>query len=253
MLKNRIIPALLLQDGGLVKTQQFKNPKYVGDPINAIKIFNEKEADELIVIDINASKEGLEPSYSVIELFASECFMPVCYGGGISNLDQAARIFDLGIEKISLQSAVLNSTNLIEQIAKRFGSQSVVVSIDVYRNWLNRYKLYESRSAKVLDFKWQSHLHQCVNAGAGEILLNSVNNDGVQAGYDLTLISAASNEVNVPIIALGGAGKLSDFKQAIEAGASAVAAGSMFVFHGQHRAVLISYPQYGELHQLLEK
>jgi cyclase len=252
MLKNRIIPALLLQGGGLVKTQQFKNSKYVGDPTNAIKIFNEKEVDELIVIDIDASKKNQVPNYEIIEMFASECFMPVCYGGGITDIDQAARIFDLGIEKISIQSSVLENFSLIEKIATRFGNQSVVISIDVIKNWLGKYKLYSSRNGKALDKKWQDHLKQAVNAGAGEVLLNSVNNDGMQNGYDLTLIGTATKEVNVPIIALGGAGKLSHFKDAVDAGASAVAAGSMFVFQGPHRAVLITYPQYGELQQLLE-
>jgi cyclase len=252
MLKNRIIPALLLQGGGLVKTQAFKNSKYVGDPTNAIKIFNEKEVDELIVIDINASKKNQNPNYEIIEMFASECFMPVCYGGGITNIDQAAKIFDLGIEKISIQSAALENFDLIEKIANRFGNQSVVISIDVIKNWLGKYKLYSSKNNKSLDKKWQDHLRAAVNAGAGEVLLTSVNNDGMQNGYDLTLINEATKEVNVPIIALGGAGKLAHFKDAIDAGASAVAAGSMFVFSGPHRAVLITYPQYGELQQLLE-
>lgn len=252
MLKNRIIPALLLQEGGLVKTQGFKNPKYVGDPTNAIRIFNDKEADELIVIDINASKKNVQPDYNIIELFASECFMPVCYGGGIKSIDQATKIFDLGIEKISVQSAALENFNLIEKIAARFGSQSVVISIDVYKGWLRDYKLYNSRNGKSLDKKWYDHLKQSVDAGAGEVLLTSVNNDGMQKGYDLELITAAAKQVNVPIIALGGAGKLTDFKDAINAGASAVAAGSMFVFQGPHRAVLITYPQYGELEKILQ-
>lgn len=252
MLKNRIIPALLLQGSGLVKTQGFKNSKYVGDPTNAIKIFNEKEADELIVIDIDASKKNQLPNYEIIEMFASECFMPVCYGGGITTVDQAAKIFDLGIEKISIQSAALDNFKLIESIASRFGNQSVVISVDVAKNWLGKYKLYSCKSGKNLDRSWQDHLKSAVNAGAGEVLLNSVDNDGMQKGYDLGLINLASKQVNVPIIALGGAGKLSHFKEAVDAGASAVAAGSMFVFSGPHRAVLITYPQYGELQQLLE-
>lgn len=252
MLKHRVIPALLLRDGGLVKTRQFKNAKYVGDPINAIRIFNDKEVDELMVLDIVASKRGQEPDYEAIELFAGECFMPLCYGGGVRTLEQAAKIFDLGVEKISLQSSALTDVELVSAIAKRFGSQSVVVSVDVKYNWLKRPHLYQSSNGRLLKKNWIAFAQEAVAAGAGEILINAVDRDGEMCGYDIGLIKQAANAVSVPVIALGGARNLQDFKHAVDAGASAVAAGAMFVFHGPHRAVLITYPPYAELEKHLD-
>ncbi len=251
MLKHRVIPALLLRDGGLVKTRRFKNAKYVGDPINAIRIFNEKEVDELIVLDIAASKLGREPDYATIELIAGECFMPLCYGGGVHSVDQAAHLFDLGIEKICLQSAALVQLDLVSRIAARYGSQSIVISVDVKRNWLGKPVLYESRRGQACKQGWLDFAQKAVAAGAGEVLITAVDRDGEMAGYDLELISQAAQGVRVPLIALGGAGSLEDIKAAIDAGASAAAAGALFVFHGPHRAVLITYPQYAELEKLL--
>lgn len=251
MLKHRVIPALLLRNGGLVKTRQFKDAKYVGDPINAIRIFNDKEVDELMVLDIVSSKMGLEPDYATIELFAGECFMPLCYGGGVRTVEQAARIFDLGVEKISIQSAALDDMKLITRLAERFGSQSVLVSLDVKRNWLNKLGLFESRAGKVIKLDWLECARQAVEAGAGEVLINAVDRDGEMQGMDLDLIREASASISVPLIALGGVGSMKDIKAAVEAGASAVAAGAFFVFHGTHRAVLITYPQYQELEELL--
>lgn len=251
MLKHRVIPALLLRDGGLVKTRQFKDAKYVGDPINAIRIFNEKEVDELMVLDIVASRRGQDPDYAMIELFAGECFMPLCYGGGVRTVEQAARIFDLGVEKISLQSAAIHDISLISRIAERFGSQSIVVSIDIKRNWMKRPGLYESSTGKIRKLAWLDFARQAVAAGAGEVLINSVDRDGEMQGMDLDLIREASTALTVPLIALGGVGGLQDIKAAVDAGASAVAAGAFFVFHGPHRAVLITYPLYQELEILL--
>ncbi|PUA27591.1 MAG: imidazole glycerol phosphate synthase subunit HisF [Cellvibrio sp. 79] len=252
MLKHRVIPALLLQDRGLVKTRKFKDGKYVGDPLNAIRIFNDKEVDELMVLDIVASKRGQEPDYSIIEQFAGECFMPLCYGGGVRTLDQAARIFDLGVEKISIQSAAISNIKLISDIANRFGSQSVVVSIDVKYNWLKQPRLYQSSNRKLLKQDWLEFSQSAVNAGAGELVINAVDRDGEMCGYDIELITKITRSVSVPVIALGGAGNLGDLKKAVHAGASAVAAGSMFVYQGPHRAVLITYPPYSELENLLE-
>jgi len=251
MLKNRIIPCLLLSNGGLVKTMKFRNPKYVGDPINAIRIFNEKEVDELMVLDIGASRSGREPDFDLIEQFAGECFMPLCYGGGIRTLDQARRIFSMGVEKVCLQSAVLNDASLIREIASYYGNQSVVVSADVKQGLFGGRKLYSSRFGKTLGIAIMDYLNQCVESGAGEVLLNSVDRDGTLEGMDLDLIRETASSLSVPLIAVGGAGSLADMKSAIEAGASAVAAGSFFVFHGPHRAVLITYPQYNELEELL--
>jgi len=241
-----------LRRGGLVKTRRFKDAKYVGDPVNAIRIFNEKEVDELMVLDIVASKEGMEPDYRMIGQFAGECFMPLCYGGGIRTLDQAKRVFALGVEKICLQSAALDRPAVVTEIAEQFGSQSVVVSVDVKRDWLRRPGLYESRSGKTLGRDWLDFLRTAVEKGAGEVVLNAVDRDGEMGGYDVELIRQAAEAVSVPLIALGGAGSLDHLRQAVIAGASAIAAGAMFVFYGPHRAVLISYPPYSELEKLFK-
>jgi cyclase len=251
MLKNRVIPVLLLKSGELVKTRRFQDAKYIGDPINAIKIFNEKEVDELLVLDINASKERNDPDYKTIELFASECFMPLCYGGGINTLEQAAKIFDLGVEKICLQSAAIDNPGFISQLARKYGSQSIVVSIDIKKNWRKKDMLYRSSSSKCLSYNWVAFAKDMANAGAGEIIINSVDNDGELCGYNLKLISEATQMLSVPIVALGGARSINDFTLAIKAGASAVGAGAMFVFHGPHRAVLITYPAYETLQAAL--
>lgn len=252
MLKHRVIPALLLRNFGLVKTTRFKDPKYVGDPINAIRIFNDKEVDELMVLDIMASKERREPNYALIEQFAGECFMPLAYGGGIRNVAQARQLFSLGVEKICLQTAALENPSLISDLAYEFGSQSVMVSVDIKKNWLSKPKLYHSATGKFMDAPWMDTLNELVSAGAGEVLLNVVDKDGTLMGPDLSIIEQASTSVDVPLIALGGVSSLADIRDCIDAGASAVAAGAFFVYHGPHRAVLITYPKYEELAQLFE-
>lgn len=250
MLKNRVIPCLLLRNGGLVKTLKFSDPKYVGDPINAIRIFNDKEVDELMVLDITASKENKEPNYDLINQFASECFMPLCYGGGIKTKEQAQRIFTLGVEKVCIQTAALDNMKLVSDLAAQYGNQSILVSIDVKKDWLGKAKLYSASSGKTLSKNWIEHMMDAVKAGAGEIVLNAVDRDGTQKGMDLDLIKQASKAIGVPLVAVGGAGSLQDIKAAIDSGASAVSAGAFFVFQGPHRAVLITYPRYKELEQL---
>jgi cyclase len=252
MLKHRIIPCLLVHNGGLVKTQRFTNPKYVGDPINAIRIFNDKEVDELVVLDISVSKEKREPNYELIEQLASECFMPLCYGGGIRTIEQARTLFGLGLEKIAVQSAALEDLTLLTKIAEQFGSQSVVISVDVKKNWLGKRSLFMSASGKMTSRSWEDFIQQAVAAGAGEVMLNAVDRDGLMQGMDLELIKDASANVPIPLIAIGGVGCLADIKAAVEAGASAVAAGAFFVYQGPHRAVLITYPNYQELEHLLK-
>lgn len=252
MLKHRVIPALLLKGAGLVKTFRFDFPRYVGDPVNAIRIFNDKEVDELMLLDIEASKSGAEPNYSLIEQIAGECFMPLAYGGGVRTVEQAARIFSLGVEKICLQTAALAEPALVTRLADRFGSQAVVVSIDVKRSWLKRPLLFSAARRKVRKEPWLQTLQSLVTAGAGEVLLNAVDKDGTLEGMDLALIREASEAIQVPLIALGGVSSLADIKSAVESGASAVAAGAFFVFYGPHRAVLITYPRYDELEALLE-
>lgn len=250
MLRHRVIPALLLRNGGLVKTQHFKDPKYVGDPINAIRIFNEKEVDELMLLDITASKENREPNFEIIELIAGECFMPLVYGGGVRTVEQAQRIFASGVEKISIQTAALDNSQLIRELADRYGSQSIMVSLDIKKNWLGRAQAFAAAKGKALSIDWLQLLSDLVGAGAGEVLLNAVDKDGALSGPDLDLIRQASEQVDVPLIAVGGVSSLADIKAAVEVGASAVAAGAFFVYHGPHRAVLITYPKYYELEQL---
>jgi cyclase len=242
MYTNRVIPCLLLKNGGLVKTIKFKDPKYIGDPINAIKIFNEKEVDELIIIDIEASKQNREPDFNIIKEIASECFMPVCYGGGVKSFDHAQKIFNLGIEKISINSLLFNDVSVLEKIIKTYGSQSLVASIDCKKTFLNGYQVLSplgNRNTKKL-VSWVKELE---SVGVGEIFLNSVDRDGTMQGYDLDLIKIVSDAVTIPVIACGGASSIENLLLPItKAGASAVAAGSLFVFHGRHRAVLINYP-----------
>ena len=252
MLKHRVIPALLLLNGGLVKTTRFKAPQYVGDPINAIRIFNEKEVDELVVLDIAASKEAREPDYELIEQFASECFMPLAYGGGVRTVDQARRLFSLGVEKVCLQTAAFENMELISELASKFGSQSITVSVDVKRNWFGKPRVYQFSTGELLDDDWLEFLRKLVAAGAGEVLLNAVDKDGTLSGPDLHLIRDATSSIEVPLIALGGVSSLADIAACVDAGASAVAAGAFFVFHGPHRAVLITYPKYRDLERLYE-
>jgi cyclase len=230
---------------------KFKNPKYVGDPLNAIKIFNEKEVDELIFLDIDASKEGREPDYELIRDFAGECFMPVCYGGGVRTVEQMKKIFSLGIEKISLDVAALDDLSIVRKAAEFFGNQSIVVTIDIKKSLLGKYQIYNHARKKTVSFPLISYLREVERAGAGELLINSVDRDGTQEGYDLALLKTVVENVTIPVIACGGASSLNDFRLARkEAGVAAVAAGSFFVFHGKHRAVLITYPKYEELERL---
>lgn len=251
MLKHRVIPLLLLHRGGLYKTERFKKPKYVGDPINAIRIFNEKEVDELIVLDIDASREGREPNYGLIEDFASECFMPLAYGGGISRVDQAERLFSLGVEKVCVQTAFLGRTTLVTELAARYGAQAIVVSIDLKRDLFGRPKAYLASTGKSLPTDWLELVKSAAVQGAGELLLNCVDKDGTMAHPDLSVIQQAAAQINIPLIAAGGVASMSDIRDLIEAGASAVAAGAFFVFNGPHKAVLITYPKYDELEALV--
>lgn len=254
MIAPRIIPCLLLNENGLVKTTKFTNPKYVGDPINAIRIFNEKEVDEIMVLDIKATAEKRGPDFDLIEQLASECFMPLCYGGGIRDMADVKNLFNLGIEKVAIQTAVETNPSLIKQIAEYYGQQAVVVSIDIKRNWLGKPTLFSnSRSVKYESKNWKEYLAYVASQGAGELLLNSVDRDGVMKGMDLELISEASKLLEIPLVAIGGVGSLENIKEATDAGASAVAVGSYFVFQGPHKAVLITYPKYKEIQNLWEK
>jgi cyclase len=251
MLMHRLIPCLLLSPsrGGLVKTTRFGQPKYVGDPINAVRIFNEKEVDELMILDIDATRSGRGPDFAAAEELASECFMPLCYGGGIRTAADAFTLFALGVEKVAVQTAALRDPWIIREIADRAGEQAVVVSIDAKRRW-GKHRLYSYAGEKLACDDWKEAIRRAVEHGAGEILLNSVDRDGTLQGPDLPLIREASVIAEVPLIAIGGISSLADIKAATDAGASAVAAGAYFVFQGPHRAVLITYPSYEALRSL---
>lgn len=251
MLATRVIPCLLLKDRGLVKTVKFKDPTYVGDPINAVKIFNEKEVDELVFLDITATIEQRPPRLKVISEIASECFMPLCYGGGVRNVEDIREIFKLGVEKVSINSCAVENPFFIREAADIFGSQSIIVSIDFKRSFLGKYEVYIHGGRKATRLDPVEFAVRMQEMGSGELFLNSIDRDGTMLGYDLDLIKRVTGAVNIPVIASGGAGKMRDFSNAVSAGASAVAAGSMFVFHGKHRAVLINYPSYDELREAL--
>jgi cyclase len=239
----RTIPVLLIHKGGLYKSIQFKNHQYVGDPINAVKIFNEKGADELAIIDIDASRNGKAPDIDKIADIASEAFMPLSYGGGITTFQQAKDLFYNGIEKLIVNKSALINASLITAVADSFGSQAIVASIDVKKNFWGKYKVYADNGSKDTGLDPIDFAKQCEKAGAGEILLNSIDRDGTYKGYDIEILSKVAANVSVPVIACGGAGSVDDFKKAVHEGqASAVAAGSFFVFKRPHNAVLITYP-----------
>lgn len=253
MLKTRVIPCLLLKDKGLVKTVNFKEPKYVGDPINAVKIFNDKEVDELIFLDITATIEERSPQFDLIEDIAGECFIPFAYGGGIRSIDDARQILKLGAEKIIVNTYAMENPDFIKKTSEIFGSQSVVVSVDVKKNWRGVYLICTHSGTRNTNINPTDFARKVEKLGAGELFINSVDRDGTMQGYDLHLIKSVSEQVDIPVIACGGAGKLQDFQDAVRVGgASAVAAGSMFVFHGPHRAVLINYPYRDDLKKYLE-
>lgn len=247
MVQPRAIPCLLLKGAGLVKTTQFTEPTYVGDPINAVKLFNDLEVDELILLDITATREGRDPDYARLEDIAGEAFMPIGYGGGVRTVEQARRLFRLGVEKVAVTTAADERPSLVTDLAEQFGSQSIVVGIDVKRDWLTRPRVMTHAGTRRSTRDVIAYARELQERGAGEILLTAINHDGMQQGYDLPLIESVSAAVSIPVIACGGAGTLADLGQAVQAGASAAAAGSLFVFTGPHRAVLINYPSAPEL------
>jgi len=243
MLRPRIIPSLLVQDNGLVKTVNFRNPKYVGDPINAVRIFNDKGVDELAIFDIDATVLKREPNYSLIERLASQSMMPLCYGGGVKTVEQAQRIFSLGIEKIALSSAVLENPLLITEISERVGSQSVIVVLDVKKKLLGGYEIFTHNGKKSTGINPIIFAEKAQKLGAGEILINSIDKDGLMKGYDIDLIDKVREKITVQMTVLGGAGSLEDMEKVIDKhGVIGVAAGSLFVFKGPYKAVLINYP-----------
>lgn len=251
MVRIRIIPCLLLMNGRLVKTIKFKHPTYVGDPINIVRIFNAKEVDELLFLDISATPNNRGPQFKLIKEIASECCMPFAYGGGISTFEEVQMLFKLGLEKIVLNTIAFKDKNFVNKVAEHYGNQSIIVSIDVKKNLLGKYKVfthcgYEKTSLDPVDYAQEMEAR-----GAGEILLTAINHDGTMSGYDTDLIKRVTQAVNIPVIACGGAGEMTDFVKAVKhSGASAAAAGSMVVFQGKNRAILTNFPKRDELKQL---
>jgi imidazole glycerol-phosphate synthase subunit HisF len=250
----RIIPCMLLHNAGLVKTVNFKDPKYLGDPINIVKIFNEKEVNELVFFDITATVEGKRPSFNLLEKVASEAFMPVGYGGGIRTLEDVKTILSLGIEKVVINAYAVENPSFIREVADFAGNQSTVVSIDVKKGILGKYEVRTHRGTKATGLDPIEFAIKMEKAGAGELILCSIDREGTMKGYDIDLISRVTAAVKIPVVACGGSRTTQDLGAAIKrGGASAAGAGSMFVFQGPHRAVLISYPDYAELENMFQE
>jgi cyclase len=247
MFRPRVIPVLLLKYKGLVKTIQFKKPKYIGDPMNAVKIFNDMEADELIFLDITASQENRIPAIEIVQEIGDEAFMPFAVGGGIKTLEHIQQIIKAGAEKVVINSACITNPEVISDGANLFGRQSIIASIDIKKTLFGKQKVHILNGKKNTKLNAIDHAVNMESLGAGEIFINSVDQDGEMTGYDLALIKEISEAVKIPVVASGGAGSIEDMKQAINNGASAASAGSMFVYKGSHRGVLINYPDKEEL------
>ncbi len=255
-MRKRVIPVLQVSDGKLVKTRRFREPRYVGDPINTVKILNEKGADELILLDISVTAAGREPDYGLVRDLASEAFMPLCYGGGVTQIAQMRRLFATGIEKIAVNHAALRDLGLIRAAAAEFGSQSVVASVNLKRGRFRRqtYCVFDYLSMRLTKREPLSFVAELEEAGAGEILVTCVDRDGMMTGYEVEAIGRLAAASSVPLVALGGAGTLDHVRQVLATTeASAAAAGSLFVFHGPHRAVLIQYPDEDHLEEILRE
>jgi len=255
MLRPRIIPCLLVHKGGLVKTVRFADPKYVGDPINAVRIFNEKEVDEIIVADIDATVQNRLPDYVLISKLAAECRMPICYAGGVKTVDQLETIISLGVEKVGISSAAIADPDLIAQASRRVGSQSVVVVLDVFASTsAGHYVVMTHNGKRSTNIDPINFARLAADAGAGEILINAIDRDGTNTGYDLPLMQRIRDVVSIPITALGGAGTMKDLEQLFnQVDLVGGAAGSLFVFKGKFRAVLIQYPTRTEKEQLIQR
>lgn len=250
----RVIPVLLLRNKGLVKTVQFQQHKYIGDPFNAVKIFNEKEVDELIFLDIDASKENREPPYDYLKEIASECFMPLGYGGAVKSIGQIKRLIQSGIEKIIINHQAAENPTFIKLATDTFGSSTIVGAMDVKKNFFGAYHVFSHVKKTTLNLDPFTYAQNLEALGVGELFVNSVDLDGTMKGYDLDLIEKLTNSVTIPVIACGGAGAIEDIDKVInQAHAAAAAAGSLFVYHGKHRAVLITYPEYEILSKIFSK
>ena len=248
MLRPRLVPCLLIRDGGLVKTVRFGESRYVGDPLNAVRIFNEKEVDELMVLDIDATVRNREPNYDLIKKLAIQCRMPLCYGGGVKTIDHVHRIVGMGVEKVSLGVAAVENPGFVSEAASRVGSQSIVVVMDVKKSpWLRKYEIHIRNGTYKVDLEPVEFAKKCEAFGAGEIVVQSIDRDGTSDGYDLDLVAQVRRAISLPITALGGAGSHDDIISLVKRfGVIGAGAGSLFVFKGKYRAVLINYPSREE-------
>lgn len=252
MYRPRVIPVLLLKGKGLVKTVCFKDPTYIGDPINAVKLFNDMEADELVFLDITATLESRTPSIEVIRQIGDEAFMPFAVGGGVNKLEDIKKIIGAGAEKVVINTAAMANPNLIREAADFFGSQSIIVSIDVKKGFFGKYEVYVGSGKQSTGKEPVRMAEEAAKHGAGEIMINSIDRDGMMNGYDLQLVNRVASAIDIPVIACGGAGNKEHFTEVVHAGANAVAAGSMFVYHGTRKGVLINYPEQKDLRQLFK-
>jgi len=253
MYRSRVIPCLLLKGKGLYKTIQFKKPRYLGDPINTLMLFNNKEVDELIILDIEASLENKAPDMNYLKLLASECFMPLCYGGGVTTIQQVESLFKVGIEKVSFNTALFYQPELIKEAVKNFGSQSIIASIDVKKGLFGKYSALVKSGTIDVKKDLSEYVKHISDLDVGELVITSIDNDGMMKGYDHNLIKKVSSLVDFPVIANGGAGLLKHCVDAIETGASAASAGSLFVYYGPLKAVLVNYPTQDELKQAFKQ
>lgn len=254
MYYNRIIPCLLLSEKGLVKTVKFRSPNYIGDPVNAVRIFNEKHVDELIFLDIEATRRKRGPDIDYLKNITSQCFMPLCYGGGVTSMEEVQRLFAIGFEKVAFGTAAFRQPDLVREAAERFGSQSISGVIDVKRNLAGRYKVWIECGRGRTGKDPVEYAHYLEQLGVGEILVNNISRDGVMSGYDRALVARVAGSTHVPVIVCGGAGRIEDMVDIVTEGkADAAAAGSIFVYYGINRAVLINYPTEERLAELFEK
>lgn len=253
MIQPRAIPCLLLHGNGLVKTKKFRDAVYIGDPVNTVRIFSDKEADEIVILGIDASRERREPNYELIAEMAGEAFMPVAYGGGVRSLEQIRRLIRSGVEKVVINTLATESTDIIREAVDVFGSQAIVGGVDVRRKLLGGYAVVTRSATETTKLNLQQHIQSLLQAGVGELFVNDVDRDGCMVGYDMALVRSVT-QASVPVVVCGGAGTVAHLREAvIDGGASAVSAGSMFVFHGKHKAVLINYPKASELQEIFSK
>lgn len=252
-MKARVIPVLLIDDGGLVKSIEFEKYNYIGDPMNAIRLYNEMEVDELVFLDISASKENRGPDFEMIEELTANAFMPLGYGGGITSVEDIKKLFYLGVEKVIINNQLLTNKEFVEEASKLHGKQSIVGAVDIKKNFFGKYKVYDHVRKKTLDIDYIDYIKELESSNVGELFINDVSSDGKMKGYDRKLVDSLHHTVDIPMVFCGGAGTLEDMKQAIDDGAHAAAAGSVFIYKGKTKGILINYPTQDELYKLLGK